>query len=73
MLVIEKQTIDGGKSITFGIIEIIFGIGLLRLSKSYSRSASIAGIFNIVDGFFFITVIPNSRCHLCRTGCFSVY
>lgn len=54
---IEKQTIDGGKSITFGIIEIIFGIGLLRLSKSYGRSASLAGIFNIIEGFFFLTVI----------------
>jgi len=53
---IEKQTIDGGKSITFGIIEIIFGIGLLRLSKSYGRSASLAGIFNIIAGFFFLTV-----------------
>jgi len=37
---VEKQSIDGGKSITFGIIEIIFGIGLLRLSKSYGKSAS---------------------------------
>ncbi len=54
---IEKQTIDGGKSITFGVIEIIFGIGLLRLSKSYGRSASLAGIFNIIEGFFFLTVI----------------
>jgi len=54
---IEKQTIDGGKSITFGIIEIIFGIGLLRLSNSYGRSASLAGIFNIIEGFFFLTVI----------------
>lgn len=54
---IEKQTIDGCKSITFGIIEIIFGIGLLRLSKSYGKSASLAGIFNIIEGFFFLTVI----------------
>lgn len=54
---IEKQTVDGGKSIVFGIIEIIFGIGLLRLSKSYGRSASLAGIFNIIEGLFFLTVI----------------
>ena len=54
---VEKQSIDGGKSITFGIIEIIFGIGLLRLSKSYGKSASLAGIFNIIEGFFFLTVI----------------
>ena len=54
---IEKQTIDGGKSITFGIIEIIFGIGLLRSSKSYGSSATLAGIFNIIEGFFFLTVI----------------
>jgi transcriptional regulator with XRE-family HTH domain len=54
---IEKQTIDGGKSIAFGIIEIVFGIGLLRLNKSYGRSASLAGIFNIIEGFFFLTVI----------------
>lgn len=54
---VEKQTIDGGKSITFGILEIVFGIGLLRLVKSYGGSASITGIFNIIEGFFFLTVI----------------
>jgi len=54
---VEKQTIDGGKSITFGILEIVFGIGLLRLVKSYGGSASITGIFNVIEGFFFLTVI----------------
>ena len=54
---IEKQTIDGGKSMTFGIIKIVFGIGLLRLTKYYGKSASWAGIFDIIEGCFFLTII----------------
>jgi transcriptional regulator with XRE-family HTH domain len=54
---IEKQTIDGGRSITFGIIGIVFGIGLIRLNKYYGSLASLAGIFNIIEGCFFLTLI----------------
>jgi len=54
---IEKKTIDGGKSITFGIIGIVFGIGLIRLNKYYGISASLAGIINIIEGCFFLTLI----------------
>jgi transcriptional regulator with XRE-family HTH domain len=54
---IEKQTIDGGKSITFGIIGIVFGIGLIRLNKYYGLSASLAGFFNIIEACFFLTLI----------------
>ena len=54
---IEKQTIDGGKSITFGIIGNVFGIGLIRLNKYYGSLASLAGIFNIIEGCFFLTLI----------------
>jgi transcriptional regulator with XRE-family HTH domain len=54
---IEKQTIDGGRSITFGIIGIVFGIGLIRLNEYYGLSASLAGIFNIIEGCFFLTLI----------------
>jgi len=54
---IEKQTIDGGKAITFGIIGIIFGIALLRLTKYYGKSASWAGVFDIITGCFFLTII----------------
>ncbi len=54
---IEKKTIDGGKSIVFGVIVIIFGIGIQRLSKPYGRTASFAGVFNIISGFFFLTII----------------
>jgi hypothetical protein len=54
---IEKQTIDGGKSITFGIIGIVFGIGLIRLNSNYGLSASLAGIFNIIEACFFLTLI----------------
>lgn len=54
---IEKQTVDGGKSIVFGIIVIVFGIGLFRLNKSYGRSVMFASIFNIISGFFFLSVI----------------
>jgi len=53
----EKQTIDGGRSMTFGIIEIVFGIGLLRLTRYYGKSASLAGIFDIIEGFFYLTII----------------
>lgn len=54
---IEKQTIDGGKSITFGIIGIVFGIGIIRLNRYYGLSASLAGYFNIIEGCFFLTLI----------------
>jgi transcriptional regulator with XRE-family HTH domain len=54
---IEKQTIDGGKSISFGIIGIVFGVGLIRLNKYYGSSASLAGFFNIIEAFFFLTLI----------------
>ena len=54
---IEKQTIDGGRSITFGIIGIVFGVGLIRLNEYYGLSASLAGVFNIVEGCFFLTLI----------------
>lgn len=54
---IEKQTINGAESITFGIIGTVFGIGLLRLTKYYGRSASLAGIINIIGGCFYLTLI----------------
>ena len=54
---IEKEMIDGAKSITFGIVEIVFGIGAIRLMKYYGKSALMAGIFNIICGFFFLTII----------------
>ena len=53
----EKQTIDGGRSMTFGIIEIVFGIGLLRLTRYYGKSASLAGLFDIIEGCFYLTII----------------
>ena len=54
---IEKEMIDGAKSITFGIVEIVFGIGTIRLMKQYGKSALAAGILNIIAGFFFLTII----------------
>jgi transcriptional regulator with XRE-family HTH domain len=54
---IEKQSIDVARSITFGIIEILFGIGLLRLLPQLGKSATVAGVITIIEGSFFLTVI----------------
>jgi transcriptional regulator with XRE-family HTH domain len=44
------------KSISFGIVEVIFGLGLMRMNVSFGRVANYSGYLEIVAGIMFITV-----------------
>lgn len=46
----------GAKAVVFGVLGIILGIGLLKL-KSLGMIAKISGIFEIITGMLFATVI----------------
>ena len=54
---IERQFVLGSEAVVFGCIGILFGISLLRLRKSLGAVANYAGTFEILAGFFFITVV----------------
>ncbi|SNT31210.1 Helix-turn-helix domain-containing protein [Ekhidna lutea] len=51
------MTLGAGESICVGATGIVFGIGLMRLQDSMGQLAKIAGIIEIVAGFFFAVVI----------------
>ncbi|MGK7395801.1 MAG: helix-turn-helix domain-containing protein [Candidatus Cyclobacteriaceae bacterium M3_2C_046] len=53
----EKPTMDGAEGITFGVIEILFGLGLLKLIHDFGLTSILAGIFTIVAGIFFLTLV----------------
>ncbi|MGB8359360.1 MAG: helix-turn-helix transcriptional regulator [Bacteroidales bacterium] len=53
----ERKYILGAEALTFGAIIIIFGFSLLRLRRSVGMVSSFAGIFEIVSGCFFLTII----------------
>ncbi|HEY0055544.1 MAG TPA: helix-turn-helix domain-containing protein [Pedobacter sp.] len=44
------------KAISFGIVEIIFGLGLIRIKESFGRAANYSGYLEIIAGLMFITV-----------------
>jgi hypothetical protein len=44
------------KSISFGIVEVIFGLGLMRMNVSFGRVANYSGYLEIIAGIMFITV-----------------
>jgi len=44
------------KAVTFGIIMIFFGVGLLRLKSHLGNLPKITGILEIITGVFFTTV-----------------
>jgi transcriptional regulator with XRE-family HTH domain len=54
---IERQYILGSEAVVFGCIGIIYGISLGRLRRSVGSVASYAGIFEIIAGCFFLTVV----------------
>lgn len=45
------------QSIGVGAIGLVFGIGLIKLQDGMGRMALLAGVFELMIGFFFITVI----------------
>jgi len=50
-------TLGAGESICVGASGIVFGIGLMRLQDGMGQLAKIAGITEIIAGFFFAVVI----------------
>jgi transcriptional regulator with XRE-family HTH domain len=54
---IERQYILGSEAVVFGCIGIIYGISLRRLRKSLGAVATYAGVFEILAGCFFLTVV----------------
>jgi transcriptional regulator with XRE-family HTH domain len=54
---IERKFILGAEALTFGGTGIIYGLSLMRLQKPVGLIANIAGIFEIIAGCFFLTII----------------
>lgn len=54
---IEKEYVMGGAAITFGSIYIVHGIALTRLKDTVGLVANLAGVFAIISGGFFVTVV----------------
>ena len=50
-------SLGAGEMICYGAITIVFGIGLMRLQDGMGHLAKIAGIFEIIAGFFFAIFI----------------
>lgn len=50
-------TLGAGESICVGAVGIVFGIGLMRLQDGMGQLAKLAGITEIIAGFFFAVVI----------------
>jgi hypothetical protein len=54
---IDKEFIFGAEVVTFGVIGVIYGISLLRLVKTVGKVSKYAGVFEIIAGCFFLSVI----------------
>jgi len=54
---VERQFILGAEAVTFGGIWIIYGVALMRLKNRVGLVANFAGVFEIVAGCFYITVV----------------
>ncbi|MEO9485432.1 MAG: helix-turn-helix transcriptional regulator [Ekhidna sp.] len=50
-------SLGAGESISYGALTIVFGIGLMRLQDGMGQLAKIAGILELLAGFFFAVVI----------------
>ncbi len=53
----EREFILGASALTFGFIDIIYGIALIRLQKSVGRISKYAGLLEIIGGCFLLTII----------------
>lgn len=54
---VERRFILGAVSLTFGGMGIVWGLALMRLQKFYGVVAQGAGIFEIIAGCFFVTIV----------------
>ncbi len=53
----EQEFIMGAMGLTFGTIGLIYGFSLVQLRRKIGRTAKYAGIFEIIAGACFITLI----------------
>lgn len=53
----RNQYADGGIALTIGAILIVYGISFQRIGKETGKAANAAGIFAIIAGAFFLTLI----------------
>lgn len=53
----EREFIMGGAAFTFGAIGILYGRALYVLKNKLGRVAKYAGVFEILSGCFFLTII----------------
>lgn len=49
--------VGAGEMICYGGLSIVFGIGLMRLQDGMGNLAKMAGIFEVIAGFFFAIVV----------------
>jgi transcriptional regulator with XRE-family HTH domain len=54
---IEREFILGAEALTFGGIGIIYGISLFRLRNILGEAAKYAGVFEVIAGGFFLTIV----------------
>jgi multisubunit Na+/H+ antiporter MnhG subunit len=54
---IQSEHADQGIALTIGAILILFGISLHKMSRQTGNVAKITGIFTIISGAFFLTLI----------------
>ena len=54
---IERQFVLGSEAIVFGCIGILYGISLRRLRKQLGTVATYAGVFELLAGCFFLTIV----------------
>ena len=53
----EFWLIKGGEGVMFGAADIVFGIGLLKLTKELGNMAKVAGLLEILAGAMFLTFL----------------
>jgi transcriptional regulator with XRE-family HTH domain len=53
----EFWLIKGGEGVMFGAADIVFGIGLFKLTKELGNMAKVAGVLEILAGAMFLTFL----------------
>lgn len=54
---IERPFIIGAEALSFGGMGVLYGFALLKLPHPIRRLSSMAAMFEIITGFFFLTII----------------
>ena len=54
---IEREYVLGAEAFTFGGIGIVYGISLMRSQKALGDIAKYAGVFELLAGCFFLTIV----------------